>query len=407
MNRRSFVALTGVPALLKGAPCAEKMASPAWKHLSSASGELPIPSLGTDQTGTIVGDVDGDGRTDFILTGRRKNHSAVWMRNTGNVHAAFGGWQEYLIEPGPLNLEAGGALFDVDGDGHLDLVVGGDSSTNQVWWWENPAPNFDSATPWKRHLLKDSGRAQHHDLMFGDVLNEGRAQLVFWNQDAHALFLARVPKDAKTRTTPWEISTVFQGDAPMEGLAMADIDGNGVFEIVGGGRWFEHKGGVNFTAHVIDDSQQFSRAAAGKLIKRARGAQVVFDSGDGCGPLKWYEMQAGGSWVGHDLLGEDVVHGHSLRIADVDGDGNLDIFCGEMAKWCDWTRTVDYPRAHLWIFYGDRQGNFEKVTIAEGGHGTHEAQLADVTGDGKLDIIAKPYMAGAPGIDFWINPGRH
>ena len=407
MNRRKFMALSASPVLLNAAPCPEKLASPPWKHLSSAAGDLPVPSLGTDQTGTIVGDVDGDGRTDFVLTGRRKYNSAVWMRNTGDVHAPFAGWREYLVDPGPLNLEAGGALFDVDGDGYLDLVVGGDSSTNQVWWWENPAPHFDPATPWKRRLLKDSGRTQHHDLMFGDVLNEGSAQLVFWNQGAQALFLARVPNDAKSRTGPWPLQTVFQGDAPMEGLAMADIDGDGVLEIVGGGHWFKHEGGMNFMPHVIDDSQKFSRAAAGKLIKQANGAQVAFDSGDGCGPLKWYKMREDGTWEGHDLLGEDVVHGHSLRIADVDGDGNRDIFCGEMSKWCDWTRTVDYPRAHLWVFYGDGQGKFEKVTIAEGGQGTHEAQLADLTGDGKLDILAKPYMAGAPGIDFWINPGRH
>jgi hypothetical protein len=130
MNRRKFIALSASPVLLNGAPCSEKLASPSWKHLSSDGGDLPVPSLGTDQTGTIVGDVDGDGRTDFVLTGRRTNNSAVWMRNTGNVHAPFAGWQEYIIDPGPLNLEAGGALFDVDGDGHLDVVVGGDSSTN-------------------------------------------------------------------------------------------------------------------------------------------------------------------------------------------------------------------------------------------------------------------------------------
>ncbi len=398
--------MAAVPALLTGEPCAEKLASPPWKHLSSSKGELPTPSLGTNQTGAIVGDLDGDGRTDFVLTGRNKNHSAVWMRNTGDPHAAFGGWQEYLIEPGPLNLEAGGALFDVDGDGHLDLVVGGDSSTNEVWWWENPAPHFDPATPWKRRTIKNSGQTQHHDLMFGDVLGEGRAQLVFWNQGANALFLARVPQNGKNRSEPWQIRTVFQGDAPMEGLAMADIDGDGLLEIVGGGRWFKHEADLNFAPHVIDNSQRFSRAAAGKLLKRGKDAQVVFNNGDGCGPLKWYEMRTDGSWLAHDLLGEDLVHGHSLRVGDVDRDGNLDIFCGEMSKWCDWTRTVDYPRAHLWVFYGDGQGNFEKVTIAEGGHGTHEAQLADLTGDGTLDILAKPYMEGAPGIDFWLNPGR-
>jgi hypothetical protein len=242
--------------------------------------------------------------------------------------------------------------------------------------------------------------------MFGDVLGEGKPQLVFWNQGARVLFLAHIPDKPRARTTPWDLHLVYQADVPMEGLAMADIDSDGVVEVVEGGRWFKHEGGFRFKAHIVDDGQKFSRVAAGKLIKNASGPQVVFDSGDGCGPLKWYERRGNDIWAAHDLLGEDLVHGHTLRIADVDGDGNLDIFCAEMAKWCDWTRTVDYPRANLWVFYGDGRGNFERVTIARGGHGTHEARLADFNGDGKLDILGKPYMAGAPGVDIWLNPGR-
>lgn len=394
------------------ASCGENMADPPWTLLSSSKGDLPAPSLSDNQTSCAVGDIDGNGRTDFVFTGRTgtggtKSNGAIWMRNTGQAGAPFHGWEQHVIEPEHLALEAGGALFDVDGDGHLDLVNGGDSSTNEVWWWENPYPHYDPHTPWKRHLIKASGETQHHDLMFGDVLGEGKPQLVFWNQGAMALFLARVPDHPRARTAPWDLHVIYQGDAAMEGMAMADIDGDGVIEIVGGGRWFKHDGGLRFTPHIIDDRQKFSRAAAGKLIKDSAGAQVVFDSGDGCGELNWYECQPDGKWVPHNLLSEDEIHGHTLRVADIDGDGNLDIFCAEMAKWCSWTRTVDYPRSHFWVFYGDGRGNFEKVTVNQGGYGTHEARLADFRGNGRLDILSKPYMAGAPGVDIWLNPGRN
>ncbi len=379
-------------------PCEIPMADPPWKHLSSAHGDLPVPETSDQQTGSMVGDIDGDGRTDFVFTNRVKGNAAIWMQNS------LRGWRQYVVDPGPLNIEAGGTLFDVDGDGHLDIIAGGDSTTNEVWWWQNPHPDYDR--PWKRRIIKQSGKNQHHDMLVADVLGSGHPQLVFWNQGANTLFLARIPSRPRQQSGPWEFNPIFHAGAPMEGLAVADIDGDGIVEVVGGGRWFKHEGGMRFAAHLIDDSQQFSRAAAGKLIRGTNGSQVAFCSGDGCGRLKWYRQMSDGSWLAHDLLGEDEVHSHTLRIGDVDGDGHLDIFCAEMAKWCGWTRTVDYPRAHFWIFYGDGRGNFRKTVVARGGHGTHEAQLADFTGDGKLDILGKPYMAGAPGVDIYLNPGR-
>jgi hypothetical protein len=59
--------------------------------------------------------------------------------------------------------------------------------------------------------------------------------------------------------------------------------------------------------------------------------KVVFVNGDGVSQLKWSQHGAGGS-AGHDLLGEDVINGHSLQLIDVDRDGHPDIFCAEMTK---------------------------------------------------------------------------
>jgi hypothetical protein len=289
-------------------PCRDILADPPWKQLSSARGDLPVPRTSDQQTGSVVGDIDADGRIDFVITNRRHGNAAIWMQNTAQ------GWKQHVIDTGPLNIEAGGTLFDVDGDGHLDLVAGGDSSTNEVWWWENPHPDYER--PWKRYVIKQSGKTQHHDLMIGDVLGEGNPQLVFWNQGAAALFIARIPENPREYVGPWDIQLIYQGDAPMEGMALADIDGDGMVEVIGGGRWYKHEGGTKFTAYVIDDAQKFSRCAAGKLIKGRAGVQVVFCNGDGCGPLKWYQQQSDRSWTGYDLLGEELVHGHSLRVGD-------------------------------------------------------------------------------------------
>jgi hypothetical protein len=38
--------------------------------------------------------------------------------------------------------------------GDLDVVFGGDSQSNQVWWWENPDPWHNPEKGWNRHLTK-------------------------------------------------------------------------------------------------------------------------------------------------------------------------------------------------------------------------------------------------------------
>lgn len=148
---------------------------------------------------------------------------------------------------------------------------------------------------------------------------------------------------------------------------------------------------------------------AGRLIKSAKYPQIVIAPGDGSGPVRWFECKGdpfeSGSWVGHDLVGRPMIHPHSLQIADINGDGNLDIFVAEMAKWTESRKDPDNPNAQAFIFYGDGKGGFRK-TIFQTGMGFHEAQIADFTGSGRLDILSKPYNWQTPRVDIWVNmPG--
>jgi hypothetical protein len=70
-----------------------------------------------------------------------------------------------------------------------------------------------------------------------------------------------------------------------------------------------------------------------------------------------------------------VTHGHSLQIADVDRDGNLDILAAEMAKWSGVDKPDDNPGATAWIFYGDGKGGFRKTVFAYG-HGLSRNAVA-------------------------------
>jgi len=55
-----------------------------------------------------------------------------------------------VIDSTTLAIEAGGAYYDIDTDGDLDIMMGGDASSNKVWWWENPYPDYSPDVPWPR-----------------------------------------------------------------------------------------------------------------------------------------------------------------------------------------------------------------------------------------------------------------
>jgi hypothetical protein len=385
----TFAIFLAMP-LLAQVPPGER-AFPSWAHLSSTTGELPAPGTSEQQTACLVLDIDKDGLNDIVIGSRSVGARLAWYRRQAR------GWVVYPIDLG-INIEAGGASADIDGDGDLDLVFGEDFSGTKLYWWENPAPRFDPPEPWARREIKSSGGSMHHDQIFGDFDGDGRVELAFWVQRFDGLFLAPVPRDPKA-SGPWPAASLF-GAPKAEGLAKADIDCDGKVDLIGGGRWFKHTGALRFQPLLIDQDSNSSRAAAGQLVEGGT-PEVVFVNGDGVSRLKWFQQYAGG-WAGHDLLGEDVIHGHSLQLADVDRDGHLDIFCAEMTKWTDFAKKPDHPNARMWIFYGDGRGSFIKTLVATG-IDNHESRIADLDGDGDSDIVIKPYNNGTPRLDVWLN----
>lgn len=381
--------------------CTQHEKEITWKHLSSKNGDIAVPNEGNQQTATALYDVNKDGINDFFITERTTAAAVVCYIKSDT------GWDRYIVEAEALRIEAGSATIDIDGDGDIDVVFGGDAGSNKVWWWENPYPNFDPNRPWVRHEIKSNGSTKHHDQMFVDCDGDGREELVFWNQNDRALYVADIPEDPKQE--PWDYVAIYtysndseppqrgsypnwKGTNEHEGLAKIDMDGDGILDIVGAGRWYKHSDGLNFEVHVIDDTYAFSRAAAGDFVKGGR-PEVFLVVGDGRAPLMFYEFK-NDEWIAKTIV-DTVQDGHSIAVLDFNGDGNLDLFNAEM-------RLGNNPNAVTRILLGDGKGNFEDYIVHKG-FGLHESRIADLDGDGDYDILGKPYTWDAPRLDIWLQ----
>jgi len=94
----------------------------------------------------------------------------------------------------------------------------------------------------------------------------------------------------------------------------------------------------------------------------------------------------------------DVTNGHTLQALNVDSNDTLDLFSAEM-------RLNDAnPQAKVRILYGDGNGTFQ-TSIVSTGIGVHEGRMADLDGDGDMDILGKPYNWQTPRVDVWLQEG--
>jgi hypothetical protein len=396
MSPGARVFLTG--CLLAVSPACRSRVIPADDRIHWTRGELPDPGGSHQQTAVLAANLDHGKAAGIVLGYRVKAPALVWIRRGES------GWERSVIEPEFLTIEAGGAACDIDGDGDLDIVFGEDAHGSRVWWWENPYPRFDPAVSWKRRLIKSEGLKQHHDQLFADLEGTGKAQLFYWNQGSKSLFLAEIP--AKPRETePWPARAIYTGSGSEEGLDAFDVDGDGRLDLLAGVNWFKRLPDGRFQPTRV--ARTGGRIRAGRF-KPGKTAQIVIASGDGTAPLRLYEADGdpldARSWRGHDLLERDMVHGHTLEVGDIDGDGNLDIFAAEMAKWSANPEVIDHPKATAWILYGDGKGGFSERTLTAG-QDFHDGRLADFDGDGDLDILRKPYTWKAPGVELWLNGG--
>lgn len=324
--------------------------------------------------GLDAGDVNQDGLLD-IVSGRY-----IYRNPGGDME---GPWEKVVLDD---NVDAIFVL-DVDDDPFADIIA---QALPGIFWYE---ATDGEGLKYKRKKVAHIPATSHvnsQGFTKAQLVPGGKPELLIAGDGD--VYCIQLPTDA---SASWKTTLVAENTSD-EGIGVGDIDNDGDLDIAVGRRpegqyeptivvWFENPGSLEapWKGKEIGKSiYPVDRVAIADLNGDNRQDIIIteerYPGNDPDGHLFWYEnpKEATNDWLRHEVVQQYSMN--NLKVIDWDEDGDFDLLTNEHKG----------PNLELQLWTNDGDGNFEKTVLDCGKESHLGVKVADLDGDGGLDIYS-------------------